>query len=102
VVAVDLPGVEVDSIDVDVEQNVLTVLAERKDAVGEGAELITSECPRGVLSRQLIMGEALDIENVKASYDGGVLTLRIPVAEKAQPRTIEITSGAGAQHQLNP
>lgn len=101
VVAVDLPGVEVDSIDVDVEQNVVTIRAERKDAVGEGVELIASERPRGVFSRQLILGEALDTENVKAGYDGGVLTLRIPVAEKAQPRKIEITSGAGAQHQIN-
>lgn len=101
VVAVDLPSVEVDSIDVDVEQNVLTIRAERKDAVGEGVELIASERPRDVFSRQLILGEALDTENVKAGYDGGVLTLRIPVAEKAQPRKIEITSGTGAQHQIN-
>ena len=101
VVAVDLPGVEAESIDVNVEQNVLTVRAERKDPVGEGVELIASERPRGVFSRQLILDEALDTEHVKAGYDGGVLTLRIPVAEKAQPRKIEITSGANAQQQVN-
>jgi len=101
VVAVDLPGVEAESIDLNVEQNVLTVRAERKDSVGEGVELIAAERPRRVFSRQLILGEALDTENVKAGYDGGVLTVRIPVAEKAQPRKIEITSGAGAQQQIS-
>src|SRR5213595_3188459 len=90
VVAFDLPGVDVDSVDIDVEQNVLTVKAERPDPVGEDTELIASERPRGVFSRQLILGDALNTEDVKASYDAGVLTLRIPVAEKAKPRRIEI------------
>ncbi|WP_457971729.1 Hsp20/alpha crystallin family protein [Arthrobacter sp. D1-17] len=101
VVAVDLPGVETESIDVDVEQNVLSIRAERKDTGGEGVEYIAAERPRGVFSRQLVLGETLDTDNVKAAYDGGVLTLRIPVAEKAQPRKIDITSGAGAQQQIN-
>ena len=101
VVAVDLPGVDPGSIDVDVEQNVLTIRAERKDTLGEGIELIAAERPRGVFSRQLLLGEALDTENVKAGYDGGVLTVRIPVAEKAQPRKIEVTSGAGSQQQIS-
>ena len=77
-------------MDIDVEQNVLTVKAERPDPVGEDTELIASERPRGVFSRQLILGDALNTEDVKASYDAGVLTLRIPVAEKAKPRRIEI------------
>jgi HSP20 family protein len=101
VVAVDLPGVDVDSIDVDVERNVLTVKAERKNAAPEGAELVAAERPQGVFSRQLVLGDALDAENVTAGYDGGVLTLRIPVAAKAQPRKIEITSGQGAQQQIS-
>jgi HSP20 family protein len=90
VVAFDLPGVNLDSVDVDVERNVLTVKAERPDPVGKDTEMIASERPRGVFSRQLILGDTLDAENVKASYDGGVLTLRIPVTEKAKPRKIEI------------
>ena len=101
VVAVDLPGVEPESIDANVEQHVLTIRAERKDAAGEGVEYIAAERPRGVFSRQLFLGETLDTENVTAAYESGVLTLRIPVAEKAQPRKIEITSGAGAQQQIN-
>ncbi|MFH5880542.1 Hsp20/alpha crystallin family protein [Arthrobacter sp. NA-172] len=90
VVAFDLPGVAVDSVEIDVERNVLTVKAERPDPVGRGTEMIASERPRGVFSRQLILGDALDTQGVKASYDAGVLTLRIPVAEKAKPRRIEI------------
>lgn len=101
VVAVDLPGVEVDSLDVNVEQNVLTIRAERKDTAGEGVELIAAERPRGVFSRQLILGDTLDTDNVQAAYEAGVLTLRIPVAEKAQPRKIEVSSGAGSQQQIN-
>ena len=99
VVAFDLPGVNLDSVDVDVERNVLTVKAERPDPVGKDTELIASERPRGVFSRQLILGDTLDAENVKASYEGGVLTLRIPVTEKAKPRKIEIET-KGDRHQI--
>ncbi|MEV8146661.1 Hsp20/alpha crystallin family protein [Arthrobacter sp. NPDC080073] len=101
VVAFDLPGVNVDSVDIDVEQNVLTVKAERPEPVGEGTELIASERPRGVFSRQLILGDALDTNGVKASYDAGVLTLRIPVAEKAKPRRIEIETGGKQRQEIS-
>ena len=90
VVAFDLPGVSLDSVDLDVERNVLTVKAQRPEPAGKDIELIASERPRGTFSRQLILGDTLDAEHVKATYDGGVLTLRIPVAEKAKPRKIEI------------
>lgn len=99
VVAFDLPGVNADSLDLDVERNVLTVRAERPDPVGKDTEMIASERPRGVFSRQLILGDTLDVENVKATYDGGVLTLRIPVTEKAKPRKIEIETKE-ARHQI--
>ncbi|UZX04374.1 Hsp20/alpha crystallin family protein [Arthrobacter sp. CDRTa11] len=99
VVAFDLPGVNADSVDLDVERNVLTVKAERPAPVGKDTEMIVSERPRGVFSRQLVLGEALDAENVKATYDAGVLTLRIPVTEKAKPRKIEIETKE-AHHQI--
>ncbi|WP_306912497.1 Hsp20/alpha crystallin family protein [Arthrobacter sp. B3I9] len=92
VVAFDLPGVNVDTVDLDIERNVLTVRAERRDQTQPNVELIASERPRGVFSRQLILGDTLDTEKVKATYADGVLTLRIPVLEKAKPRKIEITS----------
>jgi HSP20 family protein len=101
VVAFDLPGVDVDSVDIDVERNVLTVRAERPAPAGENTELIAAERPRGVFSRQLILGDALDSDAVKARYDAGVLTLRIPVAEKAKPRRIEIDSGASERREIN-
>ncbi|MGY4542013.1 HSP20 family protein [Arthrobacter sp. UYNi723] len=90
VVAFDLPGVKLDTVDLNVERNVLTVRAERLDPTQPNVELVASERPRGVFSRQLILGDTLDTDHIKASYDQGVLTLRIPVAEQAKPRKIEI------------
>jgi HSP20 family protein len=89
VVEFDLPGVNPDSIDLDVERNVLTVHAER-GGPGRDVELIASERPRGVFSRQLILGDNLDTDNVAAHYEGGVLSLRIPVAEQAKPRKVVV------------
>ena len=95
VVHFDLPGVEPSSIDLNVERNVLTVKAERAPTYGDDVELQVAERPRGVFSRQLFLGDTLDPEHIKASYDAGVLTLRVPIAEKAKPRKIEITGGSG-------
>ncbi|GAA3820695.1 Hsp20/alpha crystallin family protein [Amycolatopsis tucumanensis] len=94
VVAFDLPGVSPDSIEVNVEQNVLTVKAERPGQTKEHVEYQVAERPRGVFSRQLFLGEALDAEHIQAGYEAGVLTLRIPVAEKAKPRKIAISAGS--------
>ena len=96
----DLPGVDVDSIDLDVERNVVTVRAERPTRAAD-AELIAAERPRGVFSRQLILGDNLDTQRIAASYDGGVLTLRIPVAEQAKPRKISISSDRNDQQAIN-
>ncbi len=100
VVHFDLPGVDPSSIDLDVEHNVLTVKAERLPTYGDDVELQVAERPRGVFSRQLFLGDTLDPERVEANYDAGVLTLRIPIAEKAKPRKIEITGG-NAPKQIN-
>lgn len=89
VVELDLPGIEPGSIDIDVERNVLTVRADRPAREGI-EELIAAERPRGVFSRQLILGDTLDTENVQARYADGVLRVTIPVAEKAKPRKVEI------------
>ena len=99
VAAFDLPGISPDAVDLNVERNVLTVRAERRDATQPNVELVVSERPRGVFSRQLILGDTLDADNIKATYDLGVLTLRIPVAEQAKPRKIEIES-KGQQQQI--
>jgi HSP20 family protein len=101
VVAFDLPGVDVDSVDIDVERNVLTVRAERKNLTDDTTELIASERPRGAFSRQIILGDALDTEAVKASYDAGVLLLRIPIAEKAKPRRVHIETNSDQAKEIS-
>ena len=89
----DLPGVDPASIELTVERNVLTVKAERDWRPAEGDEVLVAERPRGSFSRQLFLGDTLDGERVQASYDQGVLTLTIPVAERAKARKVEVTSG---------
>jgi HSP20 family protein len=91
VVEFDLPGIDPSAVDLDVERNVLTVRADRPELT-EKTELLAAERPRGLFSRQLILGDNLDTDKVEASYQGGVLRLRIPVAEQAKPRKIAITS----------
>ena len=88
----DLPGVQADSIDLTVEQNVLTVRAERARSTTEGAEWLVGERPQGTFSRQLFLGEMLDTDNIEAGYVDGVLTLQIPVAESAKPRKVSIST----------
>jgi HSP20 family protein len=87
----DLPGVSTDTIDLTVEQNVLTVRAERKPAQPGGAEMIAAERPAGIFTRQVFLGDTLDADNIAADYSAGVLTLSIPVHEQAKPRSIQIT-----------
>ena len=96
----DLPGVDSDSIDIDVERNVVTVKAERPPRASD-AEAIAAERPRGVFSRQLILSDNLDTEHIAASYERGVLTLQIPVAEKAKPRKVPVTSNGEDRHAIN-
>ena len=100
VVHLDLPGASTASIDLTVEQNVLTVHAERKPPAGDQAERVVDERSYGVFSRQLFLGDSLDADRLTADYDAGVLTLRIPIAEKAKPRTVEITAG-GSPKEIN-
>ncbi|RDI34626.1 Hsp20/alpha crystallin family protein [Lentzea flaviverrucosa] len=102
VVAFDLPGVSADAIELDVERNVLTVKAERRPTItGDNAEMQVAERPLGVFSRQLFLGDTLDTDHIQAAYDAGVLTLRIPVLEKAKPRKIAITNTGQDVKQIN-
>jgi HSP20 family protein len=92
IVHFDLPGVDPDSIDLEIEQNVLTVRAERPALADEGAEILVTERPTGTFTRQLFLGETLDTEHLEANYNAGVLILTIPVHEAAKPRKLSITS----------
>ena len=95
----DLPGVDSDSIDLTVEDNVLTVKAERSSpAMSEGIEKLVSERLYGTFSRQVFLGDNLDTENIEADYETGVLTLSIPVAPHAKARRIPVTKHNEARH----
>ena len=102
VVAFDLPGVSPDAIELNVERNVLTVKAERRPAVtGDDVQMQVAERPLGVFSRELFLGDTLDAEHITASYEAGVLTLRIPVAEQAKPRKIAISQSDSDRKEIN-
>jgi HSP20 family protein len=96
IVEFDLPGVQPESVHLDVERNVLTVHAERP-GLDQDREMVSAERPRGVFSRQLFLGETLDTDQIQASYQDGVLRLNIPVSERAKPRRIEIAGGHGKE-----
>jgi HSP20 family protein len=91
----DLPGMDPDTIDLTTDQHVLTIKAERTFPREEGDEIIVQERPQGRFTRQLFLGDTLDIERLEAHYDQGVLTVTIPVAEQAKPRRIQVAAGAG-------
>jgi HSP20 family protein len=93
VIDIDLPGVDPASIDVTVDRKVLTVRAERKRPQREGLQLVVAERPMGTFSRQVFLSDTLDTDRLDARYDNGVLTLTIPVTEKAKPRKFEISTG---------
>ncbi len=93
VVHFDLPGVDPASIDVTVEKDVLTVRAQRNWSYEDVEKIAIHERPQGTFTRQLFLGEQLDTEKIAASYEHGVLTLTIPMAEQAKPRKVEITAG---------
>jgi len=101
IIRFDLPGVESDSIDLTVEKNVLTVRAERSWKPKEGQEVVVAERPQGTFARQLFLGESLDADRITASYDHGVLTLLVPVAEQAKPRKVAIAEGTGEQPAIS-
>ncbi|WP_374754844.1 Hsp20/alpha crystallin family protein [Pseudonocardia sp. N23] len=97
VVQLDLPGVEPSAIEVNVQHNFLTVRAERGSAHPEGVSYQIAERAKGPAVRELFLGDTLDTEKIEAAYDAGVLTLRIPVSERAKPRRIPIDNRGGAR-----
>jgi HSP20 family protein len=93
----DLPGVDPDGVDVTVERDVLTVSANRRFERAEDDEVLASERPQGSFTRRVFLGESLDTERLEAAYDHGVLSITIPVAEKAQARKVAVGGGHAAQ-----
>ena len=98
----DLPGVMPDDVNLTLERNVVAVRAERRSPRQEGDEVLIDERPQGSLSRQLFLGDNLDAERLNASFDMGVLTLKIPVAEQAKPRRVQITAQPSQPQPVAP
>jgi HSP20 family protein len=97
VVHFDLPGVEPESVEVTVENNVLTISAQRNWQPDEGAQVLFSERPQGSFTRRLQLGGGLDADHIEAVFDKGVLTVRLPVADTAKPGKVEITAGGSTK-----
>ena len=89
-VALDLPGVDPSSVEITTEQSTLTIRGERSPEYDEGQNVLVAERPQGSFTRQLQVGDTLDLDDVEASYNDGVLRLRIPMAKATQPRRIEV------------
>ncbi len=99
-VQLDMPGMDPGSIELIVEKDVLTVRATRTRTQAEGDQFQVTERPYGEFSRQLFLGESLDRDNVTATYENGVLTITIPVAEQDKPRKVEIIHASEAAHAV--
>jgi HSP20 family protein len=97
VIHLDLPGVEPPSIDLTVERNVLSDSAERRSRPEEGDEVLANERRQGTFTRQLFLGDSLDADSIRATYENGILTVTIPVAASAKPRRIEVASEPHAE-----
>jgi HSP20 family protein len=101
IVHLDLPGVDPGSIDITVESGTLSVTAERRFEQEDEDEIIVNERPQGRFNRDLRFGSAIDVERIGASYEGGVLTLTLPVSERAKPRTIQVQAREG-EREIEP
>lgn len=101
VVHFDLPGVDPDTIDIEYERQTLTVNAERTWRPTEGDQLLATERVHGRFQRQILLGEGLDADGLKAGYEHGVLTVTIPVAEKAKPRKISVDVSGSDQTSIS-
>lgn len=98
----DLPGIDPGSVDVDVDGQLLTIRAERTARSEENVKWLAHERPSGSFLRQLNLGDGIDTAGISAHYDNGVLSVMIPVSEKAKPRKVEImSSGRESQKQVN-
>lgn len=93
----DMPGIDPGSVDIDVDGQLLTVRANRTPDTQSGVKWLSQERPHGSYLRQFSVGEGIDRDAITAHYDNGVLSLVIPVSEKAKPRKIEVTSGQAAE-----
>jgi HSP20 family protein len=93
----DLPGIDPGSVDVHVDNGTLTIQAERSGRTEQDVQWLTNERFVGTFQRQLSLGEGIDTDAISATYDNGVLSVTIPVAERAKPRRIEVSGQSNRQ-----
>ena len=101
VIHLDLPGVDPSTIDLTVEKNALTVRAERRRIAGDDIETLVRERMWGSFARRFTLGDSLDADRIEASYADGVLTLTVPMAEKAKPRKFDVALGASKSQAIS-
>ena len=99
VLSADLPGLDPGSVDIDVDGQLLTIRAERTLANHTGVKWLTRERQEGSFLRQINLGQGIDVEQISANYANGVLSVTLPVTEKAKPRRIEVSTGS-EEHML--
>ncbi len=101
VLSADLPGIDPASVDLDVDGQLLTIRADRMAPASENVKWIAHERPYGSYMRQFTLGDGVDLENITANYEHGVLSVIIPVAERAKPRKIQVAAGSSASGQVD-
>jgi HSP20 family protein len=90
----DLPGIDTDSLDVTVDRGVLTVSAQRSEEYAEDEKPFIRQRVMGSFSHRVRLSDTVDSEKIDAAYEGGVLKVRVPLTEKAQPRKVEVATPA--------
>ena len=98
VLSADLPGIDPESVDLDVDGQLLTIRAERRAPASDGVKWISHERPYGSYMRQFTLGDGVDLDSITANYEHGVLSVIVPVAERAKPRKIQIAAGGGSMN----
>jgi HSP20 family protein len=93
----DLPGIDTDSLDVTVDQGVLTVSAKRSEEYGEDEKLFIRQRVMGSFTQRVRLSDSVDAEKIDAAYESGVLAVRVPLQEKAQPRKVEVKAAVKAE-----
>lgn len=101
VLSADLPGIDPGSVDLDVDGQLLTIRAERSASANENVKWLTRERPFGAYMRQFTLGDGVDVERITANYEHGVLSVIVPMAERAKPRKIQISAQEGGRKEVS-